>query len=424
MAETYAIVLKLLAALTIGLLVGTERGWRDRDESEGSRIAGIRTFSLIGLLGGVSALLAQESSTLVIAAIFIPVAALIIAAYVLGHRQSHDLGTTSAFAIMLVFALAAWSAYGHTVLAIATTVVVTALLGYKPTLHRLLQKVTAEELFSGIKLLMISAVLLPMLPNEGYGPWEAFNPFWVWLMVVLISGFSFAGYIAIRLAGDRMGTLITAVAGGLASSTAVTLTLSNFARRRGGKSLFLVGILVAAIIMFARVVLEVALVNHQLLWTLWQPFAFMVTVLSVGAAWLWLRQTKAPQEQSQDYQNPLQLAMALKFGALLALILLLSEGMQSWFGNQGTYALAAISGLINVDAITLSLSKMAGNNLSHQVAAAGIVLATAVNTLVKGFIFAFVVGFKNNKWLLVFLLGATLPGVLWAFWAPSDLTAF
>jgi len=263
MAETYDLVLNLLAALTIGLLVGTERGWRDREAHEGGRIAGIRTFSLIGLLGGVSALLAQESSALVIAAVFVPVVALIIVAYVLGYRQSQDLGTTSAFAMMLVFALAAWSTYGYTVIAIATTIVVTALLGYKPTLHRLLQKVTTEELFSGIKFLMISAVLLPMLPNEGYGPWEAFNPFWIWLMVVLISGLSFAGYIAIRLMGDRMGTLITAVAGGLASSTAVTITLSHFARRHGGKSLFLGGILVAAIIMFGRVVVEVALVNRD-----------------------------------------------------------------------------------------------------------------------------------------------------------------
>lgn len=417
MAETYDLVLKLLAALTIGLLVGTERGWRDREEREGGRVAGIRTFSLIGLLGGVSALLAQESSALVIAAVFVPVVALIIVAYVLDHRQSQDLGTTSAFAMMLVFALAAWSTYGQTVVAIATTIVVTALLSYKPTLHRLLQKVTTEELFSGIKFLMISAVLLPMLPNQGYGPWEAFNPFWIWLMVVLISGLSFAGYIAIRLVGDRMGTLITAVAGGLASSTAVTVTLSHFARRHRGKSLFIGGILVAAIIMFGRVVVEVALVNRDLLRVLWLPFAFMTGALSFGVLWLWLRQRKEVSEQSHEYQNPLQLTMALKFGALLTLILLLSEAMQSWFGDQGIYVLAIISGLMDVDAITLSLSKMANNNLSHQVAAVGIVLASAVNTLVKGLIFTFVVGFRQSIWLLIFLLGATIPGVLLAFLA-------
>lgn len=415
MAETYDLALKLLAALTIGLMVGTERGWRDREEREGRRIAGIRTFSLIGLLGGVTALLAQQSSALVIAAVFVPIVALIIVAYVLEHKQSQDLGTTSAFAMMLVFALAAWSTYGYIVIAIATTVVVTALLGYKPTLHRLLQKVTPEELFSGIKLLMISAVLLPMLPNEGYGPWDAFNPFWVWLMVVLISGLSFAGYIAIRLIGDRMGTLVTAIAGGLASSTAVTFTLSHFARRQGGKSLFLGGILVAAIIMFGRVAAEVALVNRQLLWALWLPFTFMVAALSVGVVWLWLRQKKEASEQPQEYQNPLQLATALKFGAVLAIVLIMAEAMEAWFGNQGIYALAAVSGLMNVDAITLSLAKMASGNLEHQVAAVGIVLASAVNTLVKGVIFAFVVGVRHSKWLMIFLLVATLPGVLLAF---------
>jgi uncharacterized membrane protein (DUF4010 family) len=336
---------------------------------------------------------------------------------VLGYREGRDLGTTSAFAVMLVFTLAAWSTYGYTVIAIATTVVVTALLGYKPALHRLLQRVTPEELFSGIKLLMISAVLLPLLPNQGYGPWEALNPYWIWLMVVLISGLSFAGYIAIRLMGDRMGTLITAVAGGLASSTAVTFTLSHFARRQGGKNLFLGGILVAAIIMFGRVVIEVAVVNVQLLEALWLPFAVMVATLSAGVVWLWQRQKLDAQEQLQDYQNPLQLAMALKFGALLALVLLLSEAMLAWLGDQGIYLLAVGSGLLNVDAITLSLARMASGGLSPQVAVAGIVLASAVNTLVKGFIFAFVVGFQHSKWLVVFLFAATLPGVLLAFLA-------
>lgn len=417
MDQTYELGMKLLTAFTIGLLIGTERGWRDREASAGERVAGVRTFTIVGLMGGVSALLAQEAGGWIVAAGFIAVAALTIAAHLQGGRHTNNRGTTSAFTMMLTFLLAAWSSYGYPVLAIATTVIVTALLGNKQTLHRWLQNIAPEELFSGIKLLLISAVVLPLLPNEGFGPWQALNPYWIWLMVVLISGLSFAAYLATRVIGKDKGTLITAIAGGLVSSTAVTFTLAQLSRAQKHKNLFVGAMLLAAALMLVRVVVEVAVVNHRLLSALWLPLALMGAGIMLGAVLIWYqhRGQPAPEDAGLDVQNPLQLSTALKFGVFLGAILLLSEAMQAWLGDEGIYIASVLSGLVHVSAITLSLAQMAQNTLDEQVAVTGIVLAVAMNTIMKGVYFAFMAGFSRNWWLIAYLCLAMLPGILVLF---------
>jgi uncharacterized membrane protein (DUF4010 family) len=180
MKQFYDIIFTLSIALAIGFLIGIERGWSDRQEKEGSRIAGIRTFSLIGLLGSVLALLSQEVSQWLITAGFVAVSALIIAAHMLDVSKNRDVGSTTAFAMMLTFALAAWATYGYRIPALAVTVIVVSLLGYKPVLHKWLTKIKPQDFFSGLQLLIISVVFLPLLPNQGYGPWEALNPYWIW----------------------------------------------------------------------------------------------------------------------------------------------------------------------------------------------------------------------------------------------------
>jgi uncharacterized membrane protein (DUF4010 family) len=416
MDQSFVNFLSLLAAFAIGLLIGIERGWSDREEKEGDRIAGIRTFSLIGFLGGTWGLLAEALSTWIIAAAFLSVSALIIVAYVMDVRKNEDIGATTAFAMMLTFALAAWAVQGNELFALGVTVIVMALLGYKPTLHRFLRKLEEKEIFAGIKLLVISVVLLPLLPNEGYGPWEALNPYWIWWMVVLISGLSFAGYFAIKVAGTRLGTLLTAITGGMASSTAVTLSLAQFARESITQKVFMAGVIFAGSIMFIRVVIEVSVVNASLLPILWPPLAAMFAALLLSGFILLKMDQKKEVDSGKDLElkNPFQIGMALKFGALLALILMLSEGMKEWFGDEGIYALSVISGLMDVDAITLSLSRMSTEGLEYEVAAMGIILASATNTMVKGFIFAFFVGLKRSLPLLGFLFAAIVAGLLLA----------
>ena len=414
MEDMYVVGLELLAALAIGLLIGIERGWSGRKEDEGKRVAGIRTFSLIGLLGGVVALLSQEVSTWLIIAGFLSVSALVIAAHILDVKKNEDVGTTTAFSMMLTFALAAWAAYGNQVPAMAVTVIAIFFLGHKPGLHKWLTKVTPEDFFSGVKLLIISVVLLPLLPDKGFGPWEALNPYWTWWMVVLISGLSFLGYVVIQVAGERMGMIVTAIAGGLVSSTAVTLSLARFAREKKTTIIFSGGVLIASSIMFFRVMIEVFIVHAALMRLLWLPLIIMLLGLLCSLVWIWLRHEKDAQGQEQkiELKNPLQLGMALQFGLLLAVILVLSEAMKEWFGNQGVYILSVISGLMDVDAITLSLSRSSHSGLEAEAAVTGIVLACAANTLFKGLIFAFIAGFRKNMHVPLFMLAAMVPGLL------------
>lgn len=401
----------IIAALFVGLLIGIERGWSGREEQEGFRVAGLRTFSLIGILGGVWAVISKEFGEWILFAVFAVISVLITISHVLEYRKTGDAGTTTAFSMMLTFSLAAWAALGYYIPAFITVVIVVALLSMKPVLHKWLRNIETEELYAGIKLLIISIIFLPLLPDKGYGPWYALNPYWIWWMVVLICGISFVGYFAIKHIGNRWGTLVTSVTGGLASSTAVTLSLSQFASEHKSKSIFMGGITIASSIMFIRILVEVAIVNTSLLKVLWIPISIMfISLLAVGYL-LWFRADMPDVETDLNIKNPFNIGVALKFGLFLAVILVLAEGMKVWFGDQGIYILSLLSGLMDVDAITLSLSRMALEDLGNQVATLGIVIAAATNTIVKGVIFAYFAGFKESLYFLGLLSFSIIPGL-------------
>jgi uncharacterized membrane protein (DUF4010 family) len=409
------IVIILLVALAIGLLIGIERGWSGTQEEEGDRVAGIRTFSLIGLLGGIWALLSVHVGEWVLAIAFAAVVAMATASYFVDSRRSGDVGTTTAYTQMLTFALGAWAAFGFHLYALGATVAVVALLGMKPVLHQWLKGIETVEIYAGIKMLIITVVLLPLLPNQGFGPWEAINPRWVWWMVVLISGISFVGYFAIKYVGNRMGTLVTSITGGLASSTAVTLSMAQFARNQNPKSLFMAGVMLASSIMFIRILVEVSIVNPSLLGQLWIPIVVMFAAVLAGGLWLLRSNSDSDKEPHIEVNNPFNIVTALKFGGFLALILFLSTAMKEWFGDEGIYLLSVVSGLMDVDAITLSLSRLAIEDISDDVAIFGIILASITNTLAKGFIFAFFVGFKESLQLIGLMLAAVVLGLITVF---------
>jgi len=410
--QEYEIIIQLLAALAVGMLIGIERGWSGREEDEGDRIAGLRTFSLIGLLGGVWVQLSHIINDWMLGIAFVAVVAMIIVSHIIGVRETEDVGVTTEFAMMLTFSLAAWAAFGYYIYAFSATAIVVALLGMKPILHQWLRNLQTKEIYSGIKLLIISLVLLPLLPNRNYGPWDAFNPYWIWWMVVLISGISFVGYFAIKYAGKKRGTLLTAVTGGLASSTAVTLSLAEMAKKNSRTTIFMAGVVIASSIMFVRVIVEVAIVNISLLEGLWLPVSVLFFCLLAGGSWLWFNEKSSEPEAEIDLKNPFNLPTALKFGALLGVILFLSAAAEEWFGDRGIYALSIASGLIDVDAITLSLSRMATENLKEEVAILGIILAASMNTLVKGFLFSFFVGLKESIRLILVLLISVIPALI------------
>ncbi|TCK18697.1 uncharacterized membrane protein (DUF4010 family) [Thiogranum longum] len=384
-------------ALAIGLLVGIERGWTERSAEEGSRIAGIRTFGLLGLLGGLWALLAEDMGDILLGISFLSLTGILIAGYWRERQTDHDLGITTLVAALITFALGALAIRGQIHIAISGAVVTVTLLSLKPVLHGWLRRLEPEAFYAALKLLLISVVLLPALPNQGYGPWQAFNPYQVWWMVVLIAGLSFAGYLAMKLVGARRGIILTGLFGGVVSSTATTLTFSRLARQIDMGRVLSVGALIASATMFPRVLIEVSIINPALLPHLAAPLGLITLVAAGYSAWLWHGTGNSGDAAALRLENPLQLKSALQFGLLLAAIMILAEASRAWLGETGIYLLAAISGLADVDAITLSLANMARADLAADVASRAILLATLVNTLVKGILVFVIAGGSMAK---------------------------
>jgi uncharacterized membrane protein (DUF4010 family) len=398
-------------SLALGLLIGAERGWQMRQSAEGTRIAGIRTFGLIGLLGGLWGLLAQELGEILLGFAFLVLAALLIIAHVMSTRSKPDYGITTVIAALITFVLGALAVRNHPSVAAAGAVVTATLLSLKPVLHRWLQRLEAKELYATLKLLLISVVVLPVLPNQGYGPWQALNPYEIWWLVVLIAAISFVGYFAMKIAGTRIGIMLTGIFGGMVSSTAVTLNFSRLGQQKPLQHILAAGILAAGATMFPRILLEVAVVNPNLLFGLAVPLTTMTFVTYTIAALLWRKRTNETSSGQLPLSNPFQLGPALKFGALLVLVMLLAKAFNVWFGEAGIYILSAISGISDVDAITLSLAGMARNGLGNEIAVRSIILAAMVNTLVKSLMVVFIAGGKmaiyvGSATVLILAIGA------------------
>jgi uncharacterized membrane protein (DUF4010 family) len=386
MSEEQLTFYNLGVALALGLLIGVERGWKSREEAEGHRVAGVRTYGLIGLLGGATALLVQQTGPLLMGLMFLALAGALTAVYVVNLRHDEaDVGITSLVAGLLTFVFGALAGFGEVAVAGASAVITTLLLGYKPLLHQWVSALEAKELRAGLKLLLISVVLLPILPNQGYGPWQALNPYEIWWMVVLIATISFVGYFAVKIGGARKGTVFTGLFGGLASSTALTLHFSRVSRGDVAMAPMLAtGILLACGTMFPRMLLLAGVLNVRLLRPLLVPTLIMALLVYVPALFYWWLQRHRETGAAARLSNPLEIKTAISFGALLALVMLLGRALQAWLGDAGVLMLATASGLADVDAITLSLARMSQDELAVRVAVMGIVIAAAVNSLVKG----------------------------------------
>ncbi len=404
-------------ALAIGLLIGLERGWTERDAQEGKRIAGLRTYGLIGLLGGALALLSDMVGSWAMGLAFIGLAGVLATVYVVNLRERNDVGITSLVAALLTFTLGALAATGEVTIAVASAVVATLLLSHKPLLHRWVGALEGEELRAAIKLLLISVVLLPILPNQGYGPWLALNPYQIWWMVVLIAAISFVGYFAIKIGGARRGAVFAGLFGGLASSTAVTLHFSRLARREAPlASVLALGILLACGTMFPRMLLLSSLLNVNLFKPLLVPVTVMALLVYLPALRYWRSPALITTATTSPLKNPLEIVPALTFGLLLALVLLLGNALQSGFGATGVLALAAASGVADVDAITLSLARMSQDDLAIRVTVMGVVTAASVNSLVKAGMAAAIGGLDVARRVGLPLVASAVGGVLSAWW--------
>ncbi len=419
---------RLGLALAAGILIGIERGWRGRAGAEGSRVAGIRTFGLIGLLGGVWMLVADFVGEVVLGLAFGAFALVLAASHVVAVRQHHDVGATTAVAALLTFALGALAVAGELALAAASAVIVTLLLSLKPVMHRWLERISYEELLAVLKLLVMSVVLLPVLPNRGFGPWQALNPFELWWMIVLIAGLSFLGYAAARLFGPRRGILLTALCGGLTSSTAVAISFARLAAREPKHtSLFAGGVLLASAIMLPRVLVIIIIINPVLAVELAWPL-IGAAIGGLGLVGLSMRTEfqSADRDTAAEHiiRNPFEFGMALRFGVLLAIIVVAARALNAWAGDSGIYLLGALSGLADVDAVSLSLARMSLDDLARDTAVTAILIAVFVNTLVKAAIAGSIGGRSMAVYMIsgvaVMIFGA---GVAFAIGQAAGITA-
>ena len=421
--ELLTVTLDFATAILLGALVGIEREKRKTEEEDTHHIAGLRTFILLALLGAAAGWLSRTLSTpWILAAALLIVGAFVGVGYVITARASQDgKGLTTEVAAVVVFLLGVMVMLGHRELAIGLGVVTAAVLAYKQPLHGLVAKLGWDDVYAGLRLLIATFIALPLLPNEPIDPWGALNPYSLWLLVILISSLSLVGYVLTRMLGPARGVALTGLAGGLVSSTAVTLSFAKQGRDRPQMANALAcGTLLAWAVMFVRVLVLVAVVNRALLMQVLIPFLAMAGVVAAFAALLYLRDGSAANgasaQEDLKVTNPFSLTAAAKFAALFAVVLLAVKIAQENFPPSGLYAVAALAGLTDVDAITLSMADFAKSGAAH-VAVLAIVIAALSNTLVKCGMAIVLAGLSFARPLLAATAATLLAGLAAPFWS-------
>lgn len=387
--ELYELFSRFALALGIGLLIGLERGWTARADAPGARTAGIRTFALIGLLGGLFGGLSHHSGELG-AGILIGLGfAAFAAAFAVfcrdENRADNTLSATTMIAGLTAFALGAYALVGDIHLAAAGGVAVAGILALRQRLHAWVARITETELRAALMLLAMTFVALPLLPDRSIGPFGGVNPRQIWLIAIVLAAVSFVGYAAVRIAGQRRGVLIAAAAGGLVSSTAVMI--SNARRAAGGEGdprLLAAGALLATAVSLTRVLALVSVLNADLLAVAAPPLVVGALVTVVGAYFMAFGHTEdGPDEVSFGFSNPFELVSVFLFALFLAAVVIASRILNEYFGAAGAIVMAVIAGIGDADAIAISMARLAPEQISASAAAWAVLAAVASNTVSK-----------------------------------------
>lgn len=381
---------RLGIALAVGVLVGLQRQFAKQDDQV-DMFAGTRTFGLIGLMGGASTLLALRfDSVLPIVFGFAAVATVVGIGYLAGVR-SGSMGLTTEMAALVTFMAGGLAGDGQFTVSVALAVAMTALLAAKPYTYALVERLDRDDVEATVQFAVLAALILPVLPRDPIGPspFDAASPFKVGLMVVFILGLSFLGYVLIKVVGARRGIGLTGVLGGMVSSTAVTLTMSERSKHSSGlRRALAMALLLAWAIMYGRVLVEVGVVNAELLRDVALPVGAGGAVTAMWAGWVAFRRDDGAGdgEDEQRFTNPFSIGPAIQFGLLYGVVLIGSKGLSEWLGDAGVYLGAVTSGIADVDAITLSMAELSRGDgaVADRTAGHAIVLAAASNAIVKG----------------------------------------
>jgi len=386
--DTTTLFYRFGVALAIGFLVGLQREYAKGGGAGKEIFAGERTLALMGLVGCTAAMAADVlDSAWAFIGIFLAQSGLIAIAHFVDARRG-KVGLTTEVAALMTTLAGALCYWDYLPLAVALAVTTTVLLSLKVEMDTFVRRITREDIYATLKFAVITAIVLPVLPNKtivDVSPFDVLNPYKIWLMVVFISGISFLSYVLVKVVGSRHGIGLTGLLGGLASSTALTLSFSQRSQRQSGLAKpFALAIMVAWTVMFSRVVVEVAALNPALLGVLWLPMAASAVAGLGYSVYLYFSQ-RTDEAGEVKVSNPFELGPAIKFGLIYAAILLVSKAAQMYLGNAGLYLSSVLSGLADMDAITLSVAGLSrAGDLTLSVGARAIVLAAMSNTVVKG----------------------------------------
>ena len=383
---------ELLIVLGIGLLQGLEREYSKNADHQGRLVAGVRTFPIVDLMGYLAMFLSNIYSIWIFVAAFLGAITLIALSYQ-GSRDK-DPGTTTEFTLLVSFLLGCLVFTGNYHLAVSAAVIVTALLALKTRMHDVVQRLSQKDIFSILIFVVITALVLPLLPNEDMGPYGIFNFYKIWLVVVIFVALNFLGYFLTKFLDQKRSTLMTGILGGFVSSTA---TAWFFSRQSGknseGGAIEAAAIILASSIMFPRLLIWLLLLNFDLFLSLWLP----ILVLGLGGAgfgyWIARSQSAEAEGPPKEVRNPINFREAFFFALVYLSIQFIVGYAEEHFGESGVYMASGISGITDIDAITISMAQHGKVGMSLEIAGTAVLIAAFSNTLVK---YAFCVLFGNR----------------------------
>lgn len=384
--STEELLHRLAAALAVGLLVGTERHWRERTEAAGRRTAGVRTFTLTGLFGGIMAALATELGEMGGALLLaMGLVALLAAQLPFALREAaaeNTVSATSLVAALGTYGLGALAVLGDMAVAGAAAVGMTAILASRNSLHELMARITWAELRSALVLLSMTLLVLPLVPDTPIAMLGGLNPGKIWRLAILLAAISYLGYLSVRLLGAEQGLLLSGAAGGLVSSTAVTIANARVAAEGGAALVLAAGALMAGAVSCLRTIGIVAFIAPAVVGFLLAPLGIVALGMALGGFVL-VRRTGAGGAPARALDNPFELSAVLKIALLLAAVALISKMAAEKLGPEAVLAVAALTGLADVDAVALSVPLLAPATISLEFAAQAVLVAVGANISAK-----------------------------------------
>ena len=404
---------ELASALGIGLLIGSERGWSAREEIEGSRVAGLRTFGLLGLAGGLAAVLAQHGA----GPTGIVVSAGAVSAILIGYARDtvHNLNVsaTTTIAGVLTIGLGALAAADFPALAAGTAALMVVLLAFRYELHRWIADLSEADIKGIVRFGLIALVALPLLPDRNFGPYAAWNPHAIWLVVVFVTGLSLVGYFAVRRLGATRGTLALAAVGATVSSTAVTVALARQLREPDSPTAVLVaGISIASAVMFVRTLVLTAMLVPFALPTLALVIGPGAIVASGFGLWAAGRSDRMKTPIQSLLSNPFDLRPALAMAAIVVLMSLATRWATLRYGDSGIAVVLAITGAMDVDSAILTMHGLPSETLDTRLAGLILAMPILLNTLVKAGITVTLGGWKCGHRAALPLLASVAAALL------------